>query len=209
MDDTRRDAAVRVSVRESFEHACYLRLCGSDDFRAAMVQCGVDALLDGLEGHAIVRLAGADDADAEEIASAFRAAASEAGVALPTPEDSRSWLIRRIENLETVGRAAPRAAETVFSDRVYLVKHMLMGMAPTKAVGEWLSLLDRGPDDYGQWLDQLRELAERVGADPNAGVTGGAVADLTNVLEAQAYGATSQAHLDALGRIVADLEGRR
>ena len=197
----------------AFEQACY-RYRTNLPCREDMIQCGIDATLDGVASPNVVLLAGATDGDDDKaLAGFFLKAAAEVGCDLPRDTDSAdAWIARHSVKCLMAGLELPD-----FDIEKQVERNLLLCLIELrKAAGDDAALsrftalfgryVERLIDDFGPWLDELCDAAAPSGKmiDPVAAT---ATARIAGLIAGFAYGAMEQAHCDESLSIAADLIG--
>ena len=80
-----------ADLHSDFEYSYYLYLL-RESFRSSMIDCGVNALLKGIDGQNLALLASADYDDDKTLLETFKKASKEFGIKLPNKDEEDYWL---------------------------------------------------------------------------------------------------------------------
>ncbi len=175
-----------------------------------MVQCGVDALVAGVDGPRLRELAGLDpqELSSDAMAGLFRAAAKEVGVVLPDADVEARWGSRVARQLEEAFPDLPkRSRDECFQDDVLIIAEDLALLAADghdAALGDFAEHVLHGRvglGGYDAWLDQLERLSVRACRGLSGERARGKVAGVTDLILSTSYGSPSEDDLERIRSI--------
>ncbi len=161
-------------LSDAFRRAFYVFARGGPA-RDLMIQCGVDALLEGYDGELVVVLAGLDSsASLADVVSAFREAARELGIEFPGGSCELIWAARHAEELEVAvhGLVPPRSLDKRLNEDLLVAVENIKQAAvreTSPALADLLNHLDGYFGDlinhYPSWLEDLTDYRDSLGVD--------------------------------------------
>lgn len=192
------------SIASDFEYAYYQYL-RSHESGSLMISCGEKALDSGAYGRGIALLAGGEGEDTPTLISAFKHAASECGVGLPSPVGERVWLAKKtVELVTSKGLVLDPAEEFERNlDFVAVVMRKWDNSAATDLADHLWNRADM------EWLRWSRQLDKRRDAAINSSISSGMkriVEEVIDTLNWVAYGGIGNEHVEAIRKITSSLQ---
>ena len=190
-----------------FQWAFFLYLTDRK-YRPRMISCGVEALQNGIDGHFLSLLAGADFEDDESLLNIFLGASREVAVSLPAPDQGQEedWLTIKIIQYRHEGRDVPLHIDDEFNRNLRFV-HRRLSRSLDSPLVDWAK-------HFAQWCNNSLSTAypdwENILVGKNQTVRNSDVADVhkqivnnvTMIITGVAYGGLDQFDLDESQRIV-------
>ncbi|MGF1739907.1 hypothetical protein L4C34_02275 [Vibrio profundum] len=152
-----------------------------------MIQCGLNALMKGIDSEHMVLLASASHDSNEEVVELFKRACAEVSIPLPSEHNSNFWLARTALELKLGEIELPNQSTDEIFKRNLLVVFSELKLACqresslthfTNELGKLLEITGY-IDDYQEWLENFIELSNRLEISPCKQIICDVV-DLTN-----------------------------
>ena len=197
-------------MQTNFEYAYYLFLTGGH-YRPHMIACGVDALLNGLQGEYLTFLAGASkDEESELLVQFFRKAAKETGVYLPSKREEELWHLTKYYQFEPLPK--PMAQEDLRDrlNRNLLFIHLqLSQLKQSQEAQTFIEHFGRYPREkighYVEWHKRLAGYRDVVMKSDAPVVLKHIISEITGIINSFSYGAIANKDVDRSQALVDSL----
>lgn len=177
-------------MKSEFELA-YALFLTDRNYRKAMIDCGVNALLKEMDGMYLALLAGGDFDDTPTLLENFKKAALECGLILPADSEASDWLLDyglQNELFLDVDKEFKRNIRFIYS---YINNWSESSLKSFVHQFGMLTGNGGGLDDYGNWFDHLDRLSKQVEVSDVSDFHKYVVTTLMNVIDEISYSVIS------------------
>ncbi|MDO9179046.1 MAG: hypothetical protein Q7U16_12145 [Agitococcus sp.] len=152
-------------MKSDFEFA-YALFLTDGDYRKMMIDCGVKALQDNMDGMYLALLAGGDFDDTQTLLKNFKKAALECGFTLPNESEFNDWLV--VQNLNyALQNNSLLDVNKEFELNLCFIYRRISEWAED-SVKKFIFQFGKfthctgAIDNYGDWIDNINDLTNNV-----------------------------------------------